>query len=241
MAENMQTAKTSHATVETELLGHGLDWWNGVLLFSLALAAFSAFALVAASTGVIIVQKREGAASAERLAQTELKLQELRKLSGPRSINVETFVKALEGKPKAHVQIWYLPDLSDGWSFSFELRVGLLQAGWQVDEPIEIPEPDPNNLLLKGMPRVMAAGGQPSGVTIVGSKMAEIPGEGTPFRALWDAFVKGMQGSFFSLRGSGGSQFMPVTEGTLRIIVAAKDDPMFVDKPANTPTTASPK
>jgi hypothetical protein len=58
-----------------ELLGHGLDWWNGALLFALVLAAVAAFAVVATTTGVIIVQKREARASAEKLAATELKLE----------------------------------------------------------------------------------------------------------------------------------------------------------------------
>jgi hypothetical protein len=50
----------------------------------------------------------------ERAAQAELRVAELQKLAGPRMMNPEAFRKALEGKPKAHVAIWYLPDTSDG-------------------------------------------------------------------------------------------------------------------------------
>lgn len=179
-----------------------------------------------------------------RQTEAELKLEQLRKFAGPRSINVEAFMKALEGKPKGHVQIWYLPDLSDGWSFSFQIQVALGQAGWEVDDPVEIPAPDPNNIMLRNMPRAMAAGGSPSGVTIVGTDppgTSTTPVEGTPCHSLWDAFMKGMKGGFFLLRGAGGSQFMPVPTGMVRIVVAAKDEPIFPDPPPQAIAPANPK
>jgi hypothetical protein len=57
-----------------------------------------------------------------RQKEAELKLEQLRRLSGPRNINFDIFKKELEGKPKAHVQIWYLPDVSDGYQARSYIR-----------------------------------------------------------------------------------------------------------------------
>jgi HAMP domain-containing protein len=182
--------------------------------------------------------RAEIAAANAREKEAELKLEQLRNLAGPRDINFDVFHKELEGKPKAHVQIWYLPDSSDGYWFASRLRGALGIAGWDVESPTSIPEPDQRNMLVRDMPRTMAAGGQPSGVTIVGSNMQESPVEGTPFHALMDALAKSAQLGLGHVYGAGGSQFMPVPQGTLRVIVAAKSDPMFAPAPA--PVDANP-
>ncbi len=167
-----------------------------------------------------------------RQREAELKLEQLRELAGPRSIDHVVFAKELEGKPKPqHVQIWYLPDSTDGWTFSFHLRVALLEAGWPVDPlPVAIPEPDPNNILTRGMPRAMLAGGQPAGVTIVTSSHADLENQQGANAALMNAIGKSLRPAG-TLYGSGGSQFMPVPEGTLRIVVATKLDPLFLKEP----------
>lgn len=181
-------------------------------------------------------------ATAEAMAsqkESELKLEQLRKLAGPRSFNFDVFQKALEGKPKAHVQIWYLPDTSDGYLFANRLWMALHESGWQVDMPEPIPDLDPKivesimpsvgRLLstLQSMPRAMNAGGQPSGITVVGSGSLEHAfDEGTPLKALYDALVKST--GVFGVAGSGGSQFMPVPKGMLRVVIAAKTDPLYV-------------
>lgn len=180
------------------------------------------------------------AESSQKTADAELKLAQLRKLAGPRDINIETFKKELEGKPKAPVVIWYLPDSSDGYWFATRLLSALVSAGWQVAWPTAIPDfdeqfvgslfPNDANLiaLLRGQPRAVNAGGQPSGVTVVGDSIkGDFMKEDTPFRALFNALSKSTN---FGMYGSGGSQFMPVPKGTLRVVVAAKTDPMFMDK-----------
>jgi hypothetical protein len=63
-----------------------------------------------------------------RAKEADLKLEQLRRLAGPRSLNHDVFLKELEGKPKAHVAIWYLPDTSDGWAFSIRLLGALRRA-----------------------------------------------------------------------------------------------------------------
>src|ERR1700676_1239316 len=109
------------------------------------------------------------AESNARTREAELKLEQLRKLAGPRGINHSIFEAELKGKPKAPVVIWYLPDSSDGWNFSFQLQVALLSAGWEVGRPIPIPAPE--TMPWRDMPRAMVAGGQPSGVTVVGTDL----------------------------------------------------------------------
>jgi hypothetical protein len=236
VAEKMLIEKANPGKVGTELLGHGLDWWNGALLLSLVIAAFAAFAVAAATTGVIIAQKRETLAAQQRVAESELKLQELRKLSGPRDVNFEAFKKELEGKPRAPVEIWYIPDSSDGYWFASRLRAALGISGWQVEglNPTPIPEPDQNNLLIRGMPRAVVAGGQPMGVTVVGDQGtpgndSDMQGD-TPFRALFNALAKGT--NLVGIYGASGSQFTPLPKGTLRVVIAAKADPMFADTPS---------
>ena len=201
-----ETISNANAAASTLFLGHNGEWWDFVVIVSVIAVALAATAGGVATIGSIVSHKRETAAAEEALdrykvdtgkqiaeanarqKEAELKLAKLRKLASPRSIDVETFVKTLEGKPKAHVQIWYLPDVSDVWMLSFQLKIALLHAGWQVDEPIEIPEPDSKNPLVKGMPRAMVAGGQPSGVTIVRDGTTDMIRDGTPAKALWDAF-----------------------------------------------------
>jgi hypothetical protein len=160
-----------------------------------------------------------------REKEAEVRLEQLRALSGPRDFNFDIFRDEIADKPKAHVQIWYLPDSSDGFWFASRLRGALGIAGWDAESPIPIPEPDKNNLLTVGMPRALVAGGQPSGVTIVGSNIQEF--EGTPLGALIGALSKSARLGLGNVYGSGGSQLMPVPEGTIRVVVAAKSDPMF--------------
>jgi hypothetical protein len=165
-----------------------------------------------------------------RTKEAELKLEQLRKLAGPRSLDQGVFVKELEGKPKPRsVAIWFLPDSSDGWMFSFRLYGALITAGWPVTNPTPIPESPKEIIPWRDIPRTMVAGGQPSGVTVVGGTidMSE-----PWFKPLFDALAKSTD---FGIYGSGGSQWMPVPPGTLRIIVAAKVDPMFA-----APTTSAP-
>ena len=151
---------------------------------------------------------------------------------------MDAFQKELEGKPKAPVVIWYLPDSSDGYWFASRLHLALNAAKWQVAWPIAIPELDEKNVeevapssgvllsILRGMPRAVNAGAQPNGVTVVGDKAAADIKDNTPFSALFNALAKS---TTFGMYGSGASQFMPVPSGTLRVVIAAKSDPMFND------------
>jgi hypothetical protein len=173
-----------------------------------------------------------------RQSEAELKLAQLRKLAGPRSINFDVLKKELEGKPKAPVVIWYVPESSDGFWFASRLFTALGIAGWQAFWPDIIPElkredvekvmPNSERLLqlLHGQPRAMTAGGQPSGVTVVADDITttEPNASMSPYKALFEALSKSTD---FGMYGSGGSQFMP----------APKTDPIFMDNPPNAATT----
>lgn len=190
-----------------------------------------------ATWAVVRLQRVEIAEANARQSEAELKLAQLRKLAGPRDIKFDVFKKELEGKPKASVVIWYLPDSSDGYWFASRLQVALGISGWTVEGygPAPIPEPDQNNLLIRDMPRAVIAGGQSMGVTVVGDApmgSSPDPKANTPFNALFNALAKSTD---FGMYGSSGSQFSPVPKGTLRVVVAAKADPVFIDKSA--PTT----
>jgi len=53
------------------LLGHSADWWNGVMLLSLGIAAFVAAFVAVATTGAVIAAKRETATAKLRIATLE--------------------------------------------------------------------------------------------------------------------------------------------------------------------------
>jgi hypothetical protein len=217
--------------------GFSLASWENAMVSCLIIAGIFAFLAGLATWAVVRLQRVEIAEANARQSEAELKLGQLRALAGPRDIKFEEFKKALEGKPKAPVSIWYLPDSSDGYWFASRLQVALGISGWSVDAwPRPIPEPDQNNVLVRDMPRAVAAGGQAMGVTVVGDQGT--PGDdsdmrgNTAFKALFDALTKGT--NLTGVYGASGSQFTPVPKGTLRVVVAAKPDPMFIDKPSAT-------
>lgn len=253
--------KTTPSKKVKRMWGLALDSWNSIMLGSLGVAALVAVVIAVSTRAVIVLQKAEElqtkddfdrykveageriAASEARTKEAELKLEQLRKLAGPRDINLDVFKAELEGKPKAPVVIWYLPDSSDGYWFASRLNFALGFSGWQVEGlgPTPIPESDKNNLITRDMPRAVAAGGQSMGVTVVGdSPMGASPdlNADTPFNALFGALIKS---TGFMVYGSSGSQFTPVPKGTLRIVVAAKADPMFRDDPPKATAPANPR
>jgi hypothetical protein len=102
-------------------------------------------------------------------------------------------------------------------------------------EDVSVVMPDPSGSIysiLRGQPPAMNAGGQPSGITVVGEGEHNALGPDapmSPYKALFQALAKSTD---FGMYGSGGSQFMPTPKGTLRVVIAAKSDPMFTDIPA---------
>lgn len=170
---------------------------------------------------------KKGAAEANaRAAEAQLKLEELRRLAGPRRIDRQAFSKELQGKPKSPIQIWYLSDLSDGFWLATDLMGALVEASWEiVGPPIPMPEsaPDPSDLRAKFVPRTMVAGAQPSGVTVVShGTPSSIDAPPNPSQqALMRALALGLG------TGAAGGYSQTVPDGVLRVIIAAKQDPIF--------------
>jgi hypothetical protein len=69
-------------------------------------------------------------------------------------------------------------------------------------------------------PRVVAAGGEETGVTVV-----EMLGDETA-EALVNALAKSCN---FLIYSGGESRLMPVRDGVLRVVIAEQEDPLFVD------------
>lgn len=181
---------TSANAASTLFLGHDGEWWDFWLIISVIAAALVATAVGVTTAGSIISHKREAMRAEEALdrykietgkqlaeanarqKEAELKLAQLRKLAGPREIDIDKLKDGLQGQPKAPVVIWYVPEVSDGYWFASRLFSALHMAGWEASWPQTIPEltkediekvvPDaPGRLysILRGQPPAMSAGG----------------------------------------------------------------------------------
>ncbi|MCK1654219.1 hypothetical protein IVA88_22660 [Bradyrhizobium sp. 149] len=259
-----ETISNANAAASTLFLGQNGEWWDLWLIVSVVAAAIAATAVGVTTAGSLISHKREAAQAEETLdhykletamqiaeanarqKEAEFKLAQLRKLAGPREINFSALKEALGGQPKAPVEIWYVPEVSDGYWFASNLFSALHMAGWDASWPQAVPKlrredvdkvmPDVSGQLfslLLGQPPAMSAGGQPSGITVVGDgdhTALEPNAPASPFQVLFQALSKSTE---FGMYGSGGSQFMPVPKGALRVVIAAKTDPIFVDNPTS--------
>jgi hypothetical protein len=132
-------------------------------------------------------------------------------------------VRALEGKPKARVQIWLLNESDDLIRLGSQLHAALIGAGWQVEKPTLIPQ----LYRLDDASMAIAAGGEPNGIAVVGDAL-EPPGddgeERPSFKALLSAIRRSVDDVVY---GNDGTNLMPLPEKTLRIVVAEKPDPLF--------------
>jgi hypothetical protein len=92
---------------------------------------------------------------------TKLKLEQSR----PRSINRTQFLKILEGKPNAPVEILFVRDDGEAAQLSLEIGSSLKAAGWAVEEPRPIMAADIKDLAAQA-PSQFGAGGKPAGVSV---------------------------------------------------------------------------
>jgi hypothetical protein len=179
-----------------------------------------------ASLELEVAMQRERAAKADvRAADAEAGLLWLEKRSLPRSVNEKVFLSALEGKPKAVVEIMYAKDDSDSWQVAMFLESSLRKAGWKVERPVPIP---PGN---GDEPAAFAFGGGGYGVTVVRhwtretavemfkeSGMTGLERMRIPCRVLEDAIERSM-GIDVSIDASPRNN---PPEGALRIVVSPK-------------------
>jgi hypothetical protein len=130
--------KISHPTTVRRMFGFSLDWWNGALLFSLAVTALAAIAGGVTTAVVMKLQKQVTIDTAKRIeeanaraAEAELKLAEFRKPRG--SIIQEHAKEFVDGiKPFAGTEfdMCHAPVGREQWDFAWQLEPLMSQAGW---------------------------------------------------------------------------------------------------------------
>lgn len=158
----------------------------------------------------------------EKVARTELRLEEVRKAQAPRRISGAAFVETLKGKqPASKVTVLYLPNDGEAYNFAWDVWRHLFRAGWNPSQPAPIPSDivtdmgQPKGEVVPDLPATMRAGGQPTGVSIVGHKIDPMA-LNDPMNVLTDAFLAaGMS------QVSGGPD-RGMEEGELRIVIGAK-------------------
>ena len=101
-----------------------------------------------------------------RQKEAELRLEQLRERLSQRHIKGEQFLKVLEGKPRAPVEILFNRDDGEAFLLGLQIRDWLKQATWEVEEPRPITQSDLAPRLAQSTPSAMAAGGQPQGVSV---------------------------------------------------------------------------
>jgi hypothetical protein len=170
-------------------------------------------------------------ASSERIAEANARALEaglaLEKFKAPRQLKGDEFVKALEGKPKAPVEIVFVRDDPECWQLAMQIRDWLKTAKWEYSEPAAITGPD--EARFASYPSAMQAGGQPRGVTIVQRVTTQADFErekGNPFdpNDPIDTPMKALSRALMgSLGGIGGSMnFDTGRVGVLRVVVGPK-------------------
>ncbi|HWW05064.1 hypothetical protein [Collimonas sp.] len=202
-----------------------LSTWVGVVALTIGVVCSALIAISGKIRDDSL--KLELSASAERVAAAELKTEQLRKQLGPRQIQRDLFLKAIEGQPQAHVEIVYLRDDPECFDVAQQIWRVLQDAKWEVVAPVPIPQNA--SIASQQNPTAISVDGQPSGVTVVthsvseqeaeaGSKqMLGVPWERTP----WTVLMNALNQSLGRIGGSGGGSNSP-PEGTLRVVVAPR-------------------
>jgi hypothetical protein len=96
-----------------------------------------------------------------RQREAELRLEQLRERLSQRHIKGEQFLKILDGKPKALVEILFNKDDGEAFQLSLEIRDWLRRASWETEEPRPIMQSDLAPRLAQSTPSAMAAGANP--------------------------------------------------------------------------------
>lgn len=213
------------------------DWANAFFIGSLVVGVVSTVLIVRMANVKEEHWDELRRSSDERIAEAtarqkeaELKLEQLRKLAGPREIKQTEFLKLIEGVPKSKLQIWYSPTASDGMWLASQIAGAIIAAKWELTSPpMPIPDtpPEPNEPFAGLRHPLMRLGAQPNGVTVVAyGAPADIDKENPSGQGLIAALAGSMQ-SAASL-----SYNLAVPDGVLRIIVGPKQDPILPTTPA---------
>src|SRR5262245_25159077 len=114
-------------------------WCTWIGVFALVIGVISSCGIAISGSIRDVQQKRELAASAERIANAELKAEQLRRELGPRQLQRAVFLKEIAESPKAHVEIMYLRDDPECFDLAQQIRRALEDAAWDVNPPVAIP------------------------------------------------------------------------------------------------------
>ena len=165
--------------------------------------------------------------STARSKEAELKLEQLRERMKPREIKGERFLKLLEGRPKAPVEVVFVRDDPECFRLAMQIRDWLKQAKWDIDDAVAIAAPDTPR--LGKYTSSMGVGGQPSGVTVVQRATSQDDFERErhdPFdpNAPIDTPAKALSLALGDSLGSisGSMSFDTGTPGVLRVVVGPK-------------------
>lgn len=160
-----------------------------------------------------------------KIAELNNETARLRKQIGPRQIDSDKFMKALEGKPKAPIEIMFPKENGEAFLLALQFRDLLRKAGWQASEPIPVPLNDIPR--LANQPSHIAAGGEPIGIGVVvradtneefeqfGSMTAN-----SPAAAIFNAISQTFGGAAGHTAGPNVLNTPP--RGTVRIVVGPK-------------------
>jgi hypothetical protein len=161
----------------------------------------------------------------KQIAELNNETARLKKKMGPRSIDGDTFIKALEGKAKSPVEIMFPKENPEAFMLANQIRELLRIAKWEAAVPAPVPPTDIPR--LANQPSHMAAGAQPFGVAVViradtqeeFNRSSDFKAD-TPMNALRDAFAK----TLGDVAGyAGGPDIFPAPPvGVVRIVVGPK-------------------
>ncbi|WP_143281595.1 hypothetical protein [Caballeronia cordobensis] len=167
------------------------------------------------------------ASSNERAKESELRLERLRRQVAPRQLKRDIFLAALNGQPKARVELVYLRDDPECFDVAQQIWRALQDARWDVLPPAPILQSASPGALQS--PTAVTVDGQPAGVTVVTDSVSERESnagveqmtgqswEKTPWTVLTYALVQ----SLGQAGGHGGGPNSP-PKGTLRVVVAPR-------------------
>jgi hypothetical protein len=199
------------------------DWRFAFEVVSIAAGVLTAAALI----GMAVAGQIARSNARREAAKAEAELERVKKAIGPRQINREVFVNALEGQPKAPVQILYLRDDQESLEFAQEIANLLERAKWKVIARQPIPIPKRAKSAAQDIPITMTVGGQPSGVTVVTHSVTEeeieagkrVEGKQDWIRTPWTVLCNAFEEST-GVGQAASNETVP--KGTLRVVVAPK-------------------
>jgi hypothetical protein len=205
---------------------------SGLVAFGVIVEIFAAGTATEARDALDRISNEKVAAAELKAAELENANLRLRKELGPRHINTMKFAKALEGLPKAPVEIMYVRDEKEAWNLAQHISSTLMMAGWQCSTPQPIIPPDTR--FGNMMDSAQCAGGSSAGVCIVPYSVSPEESKAvseafignpvtaeTPLIALIKA-VRECDLSNWGYSANGKDAEIPVAPGCIRIVVAQR-------------------